>query len=205
MTDELAKHRYQGVDWKQDLHLSRTELAEHLEVGEGTRSICIAVERFVMRGALALRKLQDRRTLSDEVRHSTWAVRRYPCIQRPDPRFWFDGTIDLVNHHHIARHYRLETPGMTTLSLQDVANSLIHSFVFVVWPEPEDEVPKDTRFFFNSDKTKNEAVWEMSVGEFQAVVDAVLSDDVVWVSHNKATGHFRQHNSAWRAAQRGRS
>jgi hypothetical protein len=91
------------------------------------------------------------------------------------------------------------------LSLQDLTNYLIHSVVFVVWPEPGDDVPNDTRFYFNSDKNKNEAVWEMSVGEFQAVVDAVLSDEVVWVSGNKATGHFRQHNSAWRAAQRGLS
>jgi hypothetical protein len=66
-------------------------------------------------------------------------------------------------------------------------------------------VPSDTRFFFNSDETKKEAIWEMSVAEFQAVIDAVLSDDVVWREANKATGRFRQHNSAWRAAQRGLS
>lgn len=45
----------------------------------------------------------------------------------------------------------------------------------------------------------------MAVGDFQAVIDAVLSEDVVLVSHNRATGHFRQHNSAWRAARRGLS
>jgi hypothetical protein len=198
MTDEISKHEYHGVDWKQDLHFSRAELAEHLRVGEGTRSLCIAVERFVMRSALAFRKLQDQRTLSDEVRNATWAARRYPCVQRPDPRAWFDGTVDLVNYHHIARHYKLDDPEATKLGLQELAHSLIHSFVFVVWPEPGDDVPHDTSFFFNSDKTKNDVVWQMSVGEFQTVIDAVVSDDVLWISANKATGEFRQHNSAWR-------
>lgn len=111
-----------------------------------------------------------------------------PLRSTPDPRSWFDGTIDLVNYHHIARHYQLDTPEPTKLSLQDLANRLIHSFVF----------------FFNSDQTK-EAIWEMSVAEFQAVIDAVLNDDVAWVDYNKATGRFRPHTSAWRAAQRGLS
>jgi hypothetical protein len=205
VADDLDKHRYRGVSWKQDLRLSRYELEEHLRVGEGTPSICIAVERFVMRSALAVRKMLDCRELSDEARDRRWPARHCPCFQRPDPRFWFDGTIDLVNYHHIARHYRLEEPEPTHLPLKDLADYLIHSFVFVVWPRPEDDVPGDTRLYFNSDMTKNSGVWEMTVGEFQAGIDVILGDEVVWVDINKATGRFRQHNHAWRAAQRRRS
>lgn len=202
MTDELERSRYRGVNWKQDLHFSRSELNTHLATGGGEDSICIAVERFVMHSALAIRKLLDRRVLSDEVLNSTWPVRGYPCVKRPDPRFWFDGTIDLVNYHHIARYYDLDGPGSSQLGLKTLANQLMHSFVFVVWPRRDDLVPNDIRFFFNSDESKLDWLYEMNVGEFQRVIDAIVTDEVVWVDINKVTGRFRQHNAAWRAANR---
>jgi hypothetical protein len=203
VTDELDRSRYRGVNWKQDLHFSRSELKTHLAIGEGEDSVCIAVERFVMHSALAIRKLLDRRLLSDEVLNGTWPVRRYPCVKQPDPRFWFDGTVDLVNYHHIARHYELDGPGASRLGLKMLADQLVHSFVFVVWPRPEDLVPNDIRFFFNSDKSKSDSLYEMHVGEFQRVIDTIVTDEVVWVDINRATGRFRQHNAAWRAARRG--
>jgi hypothetical protein len=74
---------------------------------------------------------------------------------------------------------------------------------FVVWPRPEDLVPNDIRFFFNSDKSKSDSLYEMHVGEFQRVIDTIVTDEVVWVDINRDTGRFRQHNAAWRAARRG--
>jgi hypothetical protein len=200
VTDELEEHRYRGVDWKQDLRFSRGELDSHLAVGEGDRSLCIAVERFVMRSALALRKLLDRRVLSDEVLNSSWPLRRCECVTRPDPRFWFDGTVDLVNYHHVARYYAIDRPESEEISLKHLSNQLLHSFAFVVWLRPGDVVPADTRFFFNSDDSKSKWLYEMTVGEFECVVDAVVTDAVVWVDINKESGRFRQHNAAWRAA-----
>jgi hypothetical protein len=200
MTDELARNRYPGVDWKQDLRFCRSELDRHLTVGEGDRSLCMAVEGFVMRSALALRKLLDRRVLSDEVLNSSWRVGRYACVTRPGPRFWFDGTIDLVNFHHVVRYYALDRPGSEQMLLKKLTNQLLHSFVFVVWPRPNDVLPDDTRFFFNSDESKNEWLYEMTVGAFKRAVEAVVTDEAVWVDINRDTGRFRQHNRAWRAA-----
>lgn len=198
MSDPIEENRYRGVDWKQDLRFCRTELNEHLDV-DG--SVLVAVERLAMRSALAFRKLLDHQVLTDEIRNAQWPVRTHPCTKTPDPMFWFDGTVDLVNYHHFERHYDLNDPRATDISLRWLSNCLLHSLVFVVWPRPDDKVPDDTRFFFNSDDY-NEVVWEMTVGELLAVVDEVLYDEVVWVSHDKTKGIQEQHNAAWRAQQR---
>jgi hypothetical protein len=92
------------------------------------------------------------------------------------------------------------------MELKEVSDRLLHSLVFVVWPRPEDTVPDDTRFFFNSD-WKQRVVWEMTVGELLTVVEAVLGDDVAWVNHDKYQKNpdrQEQHNSAWVARQRAR-
>jgi hypothetical protein len=89
---------------------------------------------------------------------------------------------------------------------KQLSDRLLHSLVFVVWPRPEDTVPDDTRFFFNSD-WKQSVVWEMTAGELLAVVEAVLDDDVAWVNrqkYRKNPDRQEQHNSAWVARQRAR-
>jgi hypothetical protein len=60
LSDPIAKNRYRGVDWKQDLRFCRTELDKHLEIGG---SVLAAVERFVMHAALSFRKLLDHQIL----------------------------------------------------------------------------------------------------------------------------------------------
>jgi hypothetical protein len=179
------------------------ELNKHLEIGG---SVLVAVERFVMRAALAFRKLLDHQILSNEVRDARWPARQFPCTAPPDPRLWFDGTVELVNYHHFVRHYDLDHPTQDRMELKELSDRLLHSLVFVVWPRPEDTVPDDTRFFFNSD-WKQRVVWEMTIGELLNVAEAVLYDDVAWVNHDKYQNNpdrQEQHNSAWVARQRAR-
>lgn len=195
--DELARNRYPAVDWKQDLRVSRGHFEEHERFGEGTASVCNAVERYVIQSALAFRKLLDQRLLTEEVITADWKVRTYPCTRRPEPHWYFEGMIDMENLHHFVRYYDVESPRGGSLRLQRLANLLIHSFVFAVWPA-DDGTYDEAR----SDRTKDDLVYEMTVAEFQAVVDEVLYDEVVYMERVGADGDFRQHNAAWREAKR---
>jgi hypothetical protein len=199
--DELAKNRYPAVDWKQDLRVSRQHFKEHEHFGEGVASTCNAVERYVMQSALAFRKLLDQRTLTEEVMTVDWKVRMYPCTRRPEPHWYFEGMIDMENLHHFVRYYDVESPRGSSLRLQRLANLLIHSFVFVVWPAEAGSYD-DARFFFNSDRTKDDAVFEMAVADFKEIADEVLFDEVVAMERVGRNGDFRQHNSSWRDAKR---
>jgi hypothetical protein len=200
--DELTRNRYPAVDWKQDLRVSRRHFKEHEGFGEGIASACNAVERYVMQSALAFRKLLDQRLLTEEVITADWRVRTYPCNRRPEPHWYFEGMIDMENLHHFVRYYDVERPRGGTLRLQRLANLLIHSFVFAVWPSDGGSYD-EARFFFNSDHSKDALVYEMTAAEFKAVVDEVLYDEVVYMERVGTDGDFRQHNHAWREAQRG--
>lgn len=199
--DELARNRYPAVNWKQDLRVSRGSFEKHESFGEGIGSVCNAVERYVMQSALAFRKLLDQRVLTEEVITTDWQVRSYPCIRHPEPHWFFEGMIDMENLHHFVRYYDVERRQGGSLRLQRLANLLIHSFVFVVWPADGGSYD-EARFFFNSDHSRNDLVYEMTVSEFKAVVDEVLYDEVVYMERVGTNGDFRQHNQAWAEAMR---
>jgi hypothetical protein len=199
--DELTRNRYPAVDWKQDLRVSRHHFEEHERFGEGVASVCNAVERYVMQSARAFRKLLDQRVLTEEVITADWKVHVYPCTHCPEPHWYFEGMIDMENLHHFVRYYDVETPRGGSLRLQRLANLLIHSFVFAVWPV-EGGSYDEARFFFNSDRTKDDVVYEMTVADFKEIADEVLYDKVVAMERVGSNGDFRQHNATWREAKR---
>lgn len=198
--DEIAANRYPALNWKGDLRSSQHRFTEHEGFGEGTASVCIAVERYLMHSALALRKLLVQRVLTDEVVYRERPVLSYACTKPPQEQWQFEGTVDMENLHHFVRHYDLDHPRETGLHLKRVTDLLIHSFVFAVWPE-EGGSYEDARVFFNSDHVKNELVYEMRVVDFQAIVEDVLNDETVYTSVDRATGKFHKHNWEWKQRQ----
>lgn len=198
--DEIAANRYPALDWKFALRHAERDFTESESWGEGLPSLCRSVERYLMHSALAFRKLLVQRVLTDEVIHADRHVLSYPCTKPPDERWWFEGTVDMENHHHFVRHYDLERSRKESLSLERLANLLIHSFVFAVFPRDGGRY-QDAHFFFNSDRNKDSVVHEMQVSDFKAIVEEVLNDEVVHVSIDKSTGEFHQHNWVWKRQQ----
>src|ERR1700743_563379 len=80
--DEIAANRYPAIDWKADLRMSRHEFTDYERLAQGTASVCIAVERYLMHSALAMRKLLVQQVLTDEVVDAKRPVLSYPCIRR---------------------------------------------------------------------------------------------------------------------------
>lgn len=199
--DEIAANRYPALDWKRDLRVSQRHFAEHERFGEGTTSVCIAVERYLMHSSLAFRKLLVQRVLTDEVIYADRSVVSYPCTRRPEERWQFEGTVDMENLHHFVRHYDLERPRRESLRLQRLADVLIHSFVFAVWPK-EGGSYEEARVFFNSDRNKDKVVYEIRVSDFREIVEEILYDEVVYMSRDASTGEFHQHNWEWKQRQR---
>lgn len=199
--DEIAANRYPALSWKRDLRNSQGRFVEHERFGEGTASVCVAVERYLMHSALAFRKLLVQRVLTDEVIYRDRPVLSYPCTKRPEEQWQFEGTVDMENLHHFVRYYDLEQPRKESIRLERLANLLIHSFVFAVWPE-EGGNYEDARAFFNSDRSKHNVVYEMRVADFKAIVEDVLYDEVVYTSVDRSTGEFHKHNWEWKQRQR---
>lgn len=200
IVDEIAANRYPALNWKQDLRYAQHRFTEHEGFGEGTASVCIAVERYIMHSALGLRKLLVQRVLTEEVINRDRPVLSYPCTRPPQEQWQFEGTVDMENLHHFVRHYDLDRPREEGLRLQRIANLLIHSFVFAVWPEDGGDY-EDARVFFNSDYVKNQLVYEMRVLDFKTIVEDVLNDETVYTTVDRATGKFHKHNWEWKQRQ----
>jgi hypothetical protein len=194
--DEITRHRYPALAWKSELRYCRFQLEGYERLSQGTAAVCGDVERYVMHGALAFRKLLDRRALSEEVIEGLWPVDRYPCTRIPESRRLFEGTIDLENLHHFVRYYDMDAPSPGAISLQRLANALVHSLVFAVWPAEEGGYDA-ARFFFTSDYDKAKFVHGMAVSDFHQIVEAVSYDEVVYFERVGRDGAFRQHDRRW--------
>jgi hypothetical protein len=195
LVDEIAANRYPALDWRFALRHAERDFAESESWGEGLPSLCKSVERYVTHCALAFRKLIVQRVLTDEVLFANRPVLSYPCTKPPGERWFFEGTVDMENHHHFVRHYDLDRPRRESLQLQRLSDFLIHSFVFVVFAGDGGRY-EDARFFFNSDRNKDRVVYEMTIGTFKSIVAEVLSDEVVYFETDE-NGESHQHNWVW--------
>lgn len=193
--DEIAANRYPAIDWKADLRMSRHEFTDYERLAQGTASVCIAVERYLMHSALAMRKLLVQQVLTDEVVDAKRPVLSYPCIRRPRERWYFENTIDMENLHHFVRHYDIQRPRREGLELKRLADFLIHSFVFAVWPE-EGGTFENARVFFNSDHNQDRVVYELRVADFSSIVEEVIDDEIAYRITDR-TGKYHRHNWAW--------
>jgi hypothetical protein len=200
--DEITANRYPALDWRFELRHAERDFAESESWGEGLPSLCRSVERYVSHCALAFRKLIVQQALTDEVLFANRPVLSYACTRAPGTRWFFEGTVDLENHHHFVRHYDLGRPRRESLHLKRLSDYLIHSFVFAVSEgEREGAGYEDARFFFNSDRNKDKVVYGMTISDFRSIVDDVLNDEAVHITTDD-DGVIHQHNWEWKQRQR---
>ncbi len=114
---------WDSVPWKEDL----LRVADSLERRTTQRRWCertsFLVERDVMNGAYALRKLNEARKISDELAAETFAAREHLLLGRP---------VDIWNRHDFYEHYDMEHPQPVQLALADFYNQVIHSWVWML-------------------------------------------------------------------------
>jgi hypothetical protein len=145
----------------------------------------IAVEQFAFWAAFAICKLADSYKLSDEFEATTWPVTSYP--KRPSTP-----TVDLLNWHRLDRHYDFAAGNQERLGLRRLCGMLVHSFVFI--PEMGENGRALAAFLFNSDRTKDQAVYRLAWEDFCELIRRLYDDDVIEMSVNRRTGRNRQ---AW--------
>jgi hypothetical protein len=142
-------------------------------------SALIAVEQFVFWAAFAVRKLADSYKLSDEFESTSWEIHVYPK-RASTP------AVDFLNWHRLDRHYDFAAQSRSRLKLRQLCGFLVHSFVFM--PETTDDGRTLTGLLFNSDRTKDVAIYRISWDEFCKLIQSLAIDDIVEFSYNRITG-----------------
>jgi hypothetical protein len=177
--------------WKHELfrELGRQRELEE-DAGDELASRQVQVERFVFVTAYMMRKLHEAAALTEDVTKSRWSVTKYPCIAPPPHRHWFRlwETPGGRSWQPIQSHYDLNAPTPDHLPFGKLCNYLIHHFGFALRASENGSV----EMLFNSDYTKDECLFAMSLDDFKRVVEEVACDEVRWVDMDRSRGRVIQ-------------
>lgn len=115
-----------SVPWKEELLRIAYRLHRKARQRRWTDRSSFLVERDVMVGAYAIRKLVEARKVSDALASQNIAVQEYPLTGRA-PDIW--------RRDEIWKHYDLDSGRDTSISLTWLCNQIIHSFVWLLSAE----------------------------------------------------------------------
>jgi hypothetical protein len=158
-----------SVPWKRDLlriaaALEKRKVQARVHWTERTSFL---VERDIMIGAYAVRKLVEARKLSDELCAERVAVRRHALKGSP-PDIW--------NRDDFWDHYDMTNGKRVPLSLTDLCNQIVHSYVWMM------SATEDWLFdgiYVSSDRERMRSLYFIGVDALIDVFRSVGMDDVV--------------------------
>ena len=155
---------YESHYWKDELLRIAQSLERRRTQVRWPEASFAGVEKSVMLAAYIVRKLAEAKKLSDDT---------------------IAGNVTLTSHawrgepvHHLSRLdidelYDLENPKRVTLSLLKVCHVLIHSYVFMIGFS---ECNEFDGLFFNSDRTRHQTLYHVSVSELVRVLQEAGKD-----------------------------
>lgn len=127
-------------------------------------------ELATMMGFYAVRKLIEATKLTDELIGVPISVGLYPSKGKPVTHF---------NNHRLHELYDLNAPQQKDLSLRDLCNQFVHSYVFM--PVFDDESKKLSEVWITSDYQRTKALFAIEVNLVISIFDGVGNDDVRWM------------------------
>ncbi|RKE08847.1 hypothetical protein C8E86_3721 [Catellatospora citrea] len=119
-----------------------------------------------MVSAYAVRRLNEARKISDQLRASTWKAREHTLVGRvPD-----------IMHDRFWESYELEQFKTIQMPLTKVLNQIIHSWVFVLsWTEDE----KFDGIFVSAENSRQKCLYFIHIDTLIRMFRAVGEDDIV--------------------------
>ncbi len=127
-------------------------------------------EQSIMLGFYSVRKLIQSAKLTLDVSRSGVQVQCYRATGR---------TIHLLNNHGLEDLYDLETPSKRTISVGDLCNQIIHSYVFSIIRSEEGGL---FGFVVASDRDRNKELIEVPVSTAIGLFERVAADDITSMS-----------------------
>jgi len=143
----------------------------------------VSVEKFTFTSAFIIRKLIESKKLSDEFESMAIQVLSFQ-------RNIIEQAITLFNRHRIDRFYNLENANKSTLSVVNICNAFIHSFVFEI--AISDDKDSVDGIFFSSDKTKDTAVFFIQLENYFKVIETAIKDEILQMHAKPREGKIRK-------------
>jgi hypothetical protein len=169
-----------SVVWKEELGKKIIEFREILSAESvlDDEIFDYKVEEFFFVTAFIVRKLVESNKLSDEYRGIQYKLIKYLRIDN-------EYEIDSLNKYEIEKHYNLDSPQNTSLSLHKVYNSLIHSYIFLL--EVKDNSLNG--LFVTTDYDKEKFILYLTMYDYINLLEGCINDNIVRFVHNRITGY----------------
>jgi hypothetical protein len=171
-----------SVPWKDELFRVADRLEKKSRQKQWTERTSFLVERDTMTAAYAVRKLLDSFKLSDELKREGVQVRRHDLIGKP---------VDIWSRYEFWEHYDMESTRTVTLSLSELCNQIIHSWIFMLSASDQEPSYFDG-IYVSSDRERKQCVYFVPVGTLVDLFRAVAADDIVEL-HTKTDAEGVRH------------
>ena len=130
----------------------------------------LKVEKFFFTSFFIIRKLLESKKLSNSVCKYTINCFAYPKIQRPTRLLDYYGhACDINKNYNLNRHLNV------TLTLNDLCNFFVHSYIF----SPRVENNSFNYIFINSLNTKNKYCYLIKIEKLFELINCIIEDNVV--------------------------
>jgi hypothetical protein len=150
--------------WKDDLLKSAKVLRRITTQTRWPEASFVLVEKTIMLGFYSIRKLLEAKKLSTSFASITIPARLYPSK---------GGTVTLLNWHHTYRFFDLENPQPAQLKVPDLANQVIHSFIFIPGGDPAGGL---STIQVASDRQKTKGLFEIPIDQVIHVFEIAGND-----------------------------
>jgi len=166
--------------WKEDLIRLAEELERRKTQKRWSERSSARLEKAVMLGGYSIRKLIEANKFSTEI------------VERPVPLesfAWKGDPVTVMNWHKFDEKYDLDNPVPTEHPLLSVCNWLIHSYVFAPLHREDRGL---LAILFNSDRTRHESLFQISVDQLIGLFAEVGRNDPasLRMERNPKTGDF---------------
>lgn len=158
---------YDSSPWKKELLRAANKLERSQRTKKWTERIAFIIEREVMLGAFAIRRLNEARKISDRMARQSVPVRRHELTSNP-PDIW-----DAVEPW---KQFDLTTSTSEELTLSKFCNQIIHSWSWLVSGE---ETGMFDGIYVTSDRDRTRYLYFIHVETLIGTFRRTGKDDIV--------------------------
>jgi hypothetical protein len=166
-----------SVPWKEELLRIARSIERRTTQRRWTERTSFLVERDLMNGGYALRRLNEARKVSDELAAERITVQRHVLVGAP---------IDTWNRHEFWEYFDMQNPEPVDLTLTEFSNQLIHSWVWSL-SATEDAPHRFNGVWVSSDWASKTCLYFISAETLIALFRAVGLDEVVEVRYQRGS------------------
>lgn len=156
---------WESAYWKEDLLRLARDLERRKNQKHWSERSSALLEKTVMLGFYAIRKLIEAHKISTEIVERPLALVAFPWLGKP---------VTFMNWHRFQEKYDFQNPREIEKSLRFLCNQLVHSYVFAQFLQENGGLDA---VVFNSDRTRHESLFKIPVASLISLFAEIGTND----------------------------